>query len=304
MFLCSDTKSTTAETTETMTGVRAMTAEMMPGSASAAICARSGRICATRPMICTTTGVSSSAACTSVGRTWEAAWIRSGRSCPTEPMICGSSPISCTSASETAGIAAASDWPSTSPSCPKLPTAACAAAVSWGPSASMDGCRAAVTWSITGISPVNSTFNESSAGVATDAPSRDRAACTFARAPWKVSPPAWAAPPSPACMADANVAKSICPLLTMSETSADVTPSWDDRNCNTGTPALVSWSRSSPCSFPRAATEEKIAPTSDSDFPEIWAVSATVVRTVCICWPESTPAADNAAATDAASPSP
>ena len=118
----------------------------------------------------------------------------------------------------------------------------------------------------------------------------------------KVRPPAWAAPPSPACMASENVWKSIWPRETMSETSCVVTPSCLLRNCRTGTPALVSWSRSSPCSFPRAATEEKMAPTSVIDLPLIWAVSATVDRTVRICAPELIPAADMEAATVAASP--
>ena len=89
----------------------------------------------------------------------------------------------------------------------------------------MAGFTAAVTWSITGISPMNSTFSASSAGAAADAPSLDRAAFTFASAPWNVLPAFRAAPPMPACIASANVWKSIFPSDTIFETSADVTPS-------------------------------------------------------------------------------
>ena len=57
-----------------------------------------------------------------------------------------------------------------------------------------------------------------------DAPRRDRAACTFFIAPENVSPDLSAAPPMPFSMAAANVAKSIFPLDTISDTSAEVRP--------------------------------------------------------------------------------
>lgn len=69
-------------------------------------------------------------------------------------------------------------------------------------------------------------------------------------------------------------------------------------------PLLMSWSMSSPCSLPLAATEPKMVPMSVRLRPLIWAVSPTVLRTLVICSPEATPEADRLAATVAASPSP
>ena len=105
-------------------------------------------------------------------------------------------------------------------------------------------------------------------------------------------------------MASANVWKSILPLDTMSDTSALVLPKWVASNWSTGTPELINWSMSSPCSLPRAATDPKIVPMSVRLRPEICAVSATVFNTSVICRPDLTPDADRLAATVAASPSP
>ena len=105
-------------------------------------------------------------------------------------------------------------------------------------------------------------------------------------------------------MASANVWKSILPLDTMSDTSALVLPKWVASNWSTGTPELINWSMSSPCSLPRAATDPKIVPMSVRLRPEICAVSATVFNTSVICRPDLTPDADRLTATVAASPSP
>ena len=87
---------------------------------------------------------------------------------------------------------------------------------------------------------MNSTRSASNAGVAADAPSLDRAAFTFDNAPSNVFPAFSAAPPMPACIASANVWKSIFPFDTMSDTSPDVTPSLSANSCKTGMPDEVS----------------------------------------------------------------
>ena len=83
-------------------------------------------------------------------------------------------------------------------------------------------------------------------------------------------------------MAVANVLKSILPLDTMSETSSEVVFRCLASSWRTGTPELMSWSMSSPCSLPRAATEPKMVPMSVSERPLICAVSATVLSTLVI----------------------
>ena len=69
-------------------------------------------------------------------------------------------------------------------------------------------------------------------------------------------------------------------------------------------PELMSWSMSSPCSLPRAATDPKIVPMSVRLRPLICAVSATVLSTLVSWAPSATPDADRLAATVAASPRP
>ena len=69
-------------------------------------------------------------------------------------------------------------------------------------------------------------------------------------------------------------------------------------------PELMSWSMSSPCSLPRAATDPKIVPMSVRLLPLICAVSATVLSTSVSWVPSATPDALNDAATVAASPRP
>ena len=165
-----------------------------------------------------------------------------------------------------------------------------------------------VSWlesaSTAGMAALNVLRNDSSAILPGPSPNRLRAAFTFANAPLKVSPAANAAPPRPSCMESANVWKSILPLDTMSETSSEVLPRCLASSWRTGTPELMSWSMSSPCSLPRAATLLKMVPMSVRLRPDICAVSATVLRTLVICWPDLMPAALRVAATVAASPRP
>ena len=62
-------------------------------------------------------------------------------------------------------------------------------------------------------------------------------------------------------------------------------------------PLDMSWSMSSPWSFPRAATDPKIVPMSVRLLPLICAVSATVLRTLVSWSPSLMPEADRLAAT-------
>ena len=136
------------------------------------------------------------------------------------------------------------------------------------------------------------------------APNRPRAAWALAAAPVKDSPIFKADPPMPARMAFSKVSKSILPLETISEISAEVFPVSLASSWSTGMPDAISCNISSPWSLPRAAIEPKITPTSCMLRPAIAAVSPTVFRVVSNCWPGLMPAATRPAATDAASPNP
>lgn len=182
--------------------------------------------------------------------------------------------------------------------------AVCTALESLVPSLSASGSNAVFTLSIAGVSTLNVSRNAFSAGVAAFWPTRDSAALTLAIAPEKVSPAASADPPRYLSNAVANVWKSTLPLETISDTSCVLTPSWSESACRTGTPRLVSWSMSSPCSLPRAITEVKIAPASLKPMPAICAVSPTVFNTCVNCSPGLMPDATALAATVAASSSP
>ena len=184
------------------------------------------------------------------------------------------------------------------------PAALSAAANIFVPSSSMNGARASPIASISGIRATKMRRSDSNAGVATFCPILDSAAFTFAIAPVKVSPEESAAPPMPSSIAAWKVAKSICPFDTISETSAEVFPRCLLSICKTGTPAEVNWRRSSPWSFPRAATDAKIIPTSSIDRPEIVATSATLLSDAVMSLPDLIPAADNIAAEVAAASSP
>ena len=172
------------------------------------------------------------------------------------------------------------------------------------PSASAPGVIAEVRPSTRSVNPIRSGLAALSAGDMNAAPNRPRAARALARAPVNVSAPFLAAPPMPAAMAASKVLKSIWPLVTISEISAEVLPRWVPSSCNTGMPDDMSWSMSSPCSLPRAATLPKMVPTSVRDRPEIAATSATVDSVLVISSPFLTPAAAIMAATLAASPRP
>lgn len=155
-----------------------------------------------------------------------------------------------------------------------------------------------------GVSTLNVSRRAFNAGVASFWPTRDSAALTLAIAPEKVSPDVNADPPRYLSNAVANVAKSTLPLETISDTSWVDTPNWSESACSTGTPRLVSWSMSSPCSLPRAITDVKIAPASLKPMPAICAVSPTVFNTCVSCSPGLMPLATAAAATVAASSNP
>ena len=157
---------------------------------------------------------------------------------------------------------------------------------------------------MTEVTPARTGFADSSAGDMNAAPRRPSAAFAFATAPGNVSPVRFAAPPIPASIAAANVAKSIWPLETILETSAEVFPVCFASIWSTGTPELMSCSMSSPWSFPRAATDPKMVPMSVRERPEIAATSATVASVAVISLPFFTPAAAIIAATEAASPRP
>ena len=141
-------------------------------------------------------------------------------------------------------------------------------------------------------------------GVASGSVMRESALPTFATAPSSMSPEDLAASPSPSLMASEKVLKSIWPEETMSETSAVVLCRWSARSCSTGTPELVSCSMSSPMSLPRAATDEKMTPTSLKPRPEAAAAFATAWRLLVMSSPLLMPAAESVAAAVAASPSP
>ena len=166
------------------------------------------------------------------------------------------------------------------------------------------GVTAAVNVSMSGMAWLNRPRKPSRTGVAAVSPSRLNAAFTLARAPVNVVPADSAAPPRPSCMASAKVWKSILPSETMSDTSALVLFRCLPSIWRTGMPLDMSWSMSSPWSFPRAATDPKIVPMSARLLPLICAVSATVLRTLVSWSPSLMPEADRLAATVAASPSP
>lgn len=172
------------------------------------------------------------------------------------------------------------------------------------PTFSKVGDTAAVNASMSGMAWLNSPRSPLRTGVAAVSPSRLNAAFTFASAPVNVVPALCAAPPRPSCMASAKVWKSILPSETMSDTSALVLFRCLPSIWRTGMPLDMSWSMSSPWSFPRAATDPKIVPMSVRLRPLICAVSATVLRTCVSSPPSLTPEADRLAATVAASPSP
>lgn len=172
------------------------------------------------------------------------------------------------------------------------------------PTVSKVGDTAAVNASMSGMAWLNSPRSPLRTGVAAVSPSRLNAAFTFASAPVNVVPALCAAPPRPSCMASAKVWKSILPSETMSDTSALVLLRCLPSIWRTGMPLDMSWSMSSPWSFPRAATDPKIVPMSVRLRPLICAVSATVLRTCVSSPPSLTPEAERLAATVAASPSP
>ena len=187
---------------------------------------------------------------------------------------------------------------------PKRSSAGTAVPVSHLSTFAMTGFIRASIASKAAVTPLKPPAARLKNGPASVAPRRPAAAPMFRIAPCTVLPASSAAPPMPLRIARSNVAKSIWPLETMSETSADVLPSSSPSNCSTGTPRLASCSMSSPCSLPRAATEPKIVPISDMLVPAIVAVSPTVFRTCSSSLPGLMPAATTPAAVVAASSRP
>ena len=171
----------------------------------------------------------------------------------------------------------------------------------------MSAATGLILFSRPSIAPVAATrpsFARPKNGFRAVAPNLPRAAWALAAAPSKDSPIFKALPPMPARIAFSKVSKSIFPLETISEISAEVFPVSLASNWSTGIPDAMSCNMSSPWSLPRAATEPKITPTSCMLRPAIAAVSPTVFRVVSSCWPGLMPAATRPAATDAASPRP
>ena len=172
------------------------------------------------------------------------------------------------------------------------------------PNASAAGLMTAVRPSINPVSPIRSGLAALSAGAMNAAPRRPSAARALASAPVNVSAPFSAEPPKPSFIASAKVWKSISPLETIFDTSAEVFPRCLPSICSTGMPDDMRCSMSSPWSLPRAATLPKMVPTSVKLRPEIAATSATVDSVRVIASPFFTPAAAIMAATLAASPRP
>ena len=163
---------------------------------------------------------------------------------------------------------------------------------------------AVVVWSMMGMSLPPTLVAALRSGVSNCSPSRPMAALTLPTMPSKLSPAFLAAPPMCSFMAASKSAKLTLPSETMSLAASVVVWKWSARYCRTGMPEPMSWSMSSPCSLPFAATWEKIRPMSWKLRPLIWAASPTVVSTPSRSPPCLMPDATSVAATLAASPSP